>query len=103
MSTRERLAWLLVVALTATATTLWWRGRARYEFRAGSNGAIVWKLDRQTGEAWVAHSGDRVWKPVTEPQVDEFGGLLVPEPADPFSDLIPTNKADAPKPNPSAK
>lgn len=103
MKPRERFAWLLVVALTATATTLWWRGGDRYEFRASSNGAIVWKLDRQSGKAWLALVRDKVWKPVTEPPVDAFGGLLVPEFSNPYLDMLKTNKADDPKSNPTAK
>jgi hypothetical protein len=67
MKPRERLAWLLVVALTATATAFWWRARDRYEFRTGPDGAIVWKLHRQSGKAWLAGLGDQTWRPISNP------------------------------------
>lgn len=75
MKLRERLAWLLVVVLTASATALWWNGRDRYEFRASSNGAIVWKLDRQSGKAWLVSVRDKVWKPVADATPDFFDTL----------------------------
>ena len=98
MKPRERLAWLLVVVLTASATALWWRGRDRYEFRASSNGAIVWKLDRQSGKAWLAAVRDKVWKPVAEPiaftfEEARFGAGNTTNRSDIFDDLVPTNHA----------
>ncbi len=97
MNPRERLAWLLVVALTATVTTLWWRGRSRYEFRTGSDGAIIRKLDRESGEAWAAAWGSKTWKPIAQPSdfASEKDGFDTGKTAyrnDPFGNLVPTNR-----------
>ena len=95
MKPRERFAWLLVVALTATTTALWWRGRDRYEFRAGSTGQVLWKLDRQTGQAWVSFSSSPTWKPVSG----------APSARDIFDDMVEGGGFDqnAAEPKPSAK
>jgi hypothetical protein len=83
MNTRERIAWSLVLIFALATAGLWWRVRARYEFIAAVSPG-VWRLDPQSGEAWIAFSSSQNWKRIGEPSTivggnrDALGFELTP-------------------------
>jgi hypothetical protein len=101
MNTRERIAWSLVLIFALATAGLWWRVRARYEFIAAVSPG-VWRLDPQSGEAWIAFSGSQNWKRIGEPstaRANWFGTTTTTNRPDVFdevfADLTPTNHNSA--------